>query len=562
MEQNSLLDESAMPLSSLSASIAASHAMIPEQTTCTQLQNASGAETVGISVYSSDCTQRDEQVIDPVSEKQFTGTKNEVETDESMITDETRCIDESVSREVGENETLEPSKVIDIVGGVRLLCTYSMPNISHVKPICVSPRNNYDINTENAVQSKDIKVNVCTQTHSPTKTSIQQSESITLNNFYKGVKWSPDGSHLLTCTDDNSMRLYKLPTDIDYYDNRYCGQVQEVADMPAGEMVYDYAWYPGMQYWDPVTCVYITCTRDHPIHLRDATTGGGPYNHLDENEAANSVTFSPDGTKIYCGFEKMIRIFDTNRPGRDHIDLKTLAHKRAKGQRGIISTIAFSSVSPSLFAAGSYDRTIALYVSNDSKPVARFNGSKGGVTQVQFSPDGLYLYSGGRRDDTLTCWDVRMAGRIAGIMKRKADTNQKLQFDIDVEGKYLMTGSQDSTIRVFDLNGEWPEHVKSPLEPLRVISSPGPGVVNGVGFHPHYPIIAAVSGQRHFVIRGVSDSESESSSAESEPESMSAFEMDSTANTNVNETLNSNSRYHSARFLNQWDPKCLTECHE
>lgn len=30
------------------------------------------------------------------------------------------------------------------------------------------------------------------------------------NNFLKGVKWSPDGSCFLTCSDDNSLRLFYL----------------------------------------------------------------------------------------------------------------------------------------------------------------------------------------------------------------------------------------------------------------------------------------------------------------------------------------------------------------
>jgi hypothetical protein len=33
--------------------------------------------------------------------------------------------------------------------------------------------------------------------------------------------------------------------------------------------------------------------------------------------AAHCVKFSSDGNTIYCGFNKMIRVFDVTRPGRD-----------------------------------------------------------------------------------------------------------------------------------------------------------------------------------------------------------------------------------------------------
>ena len=37
----------------------------------------------------------------------------------------------------------------------------------------------------------------------------------------------------------------------------------------------------------------------------------------DEISAAYSVQFSADGSKLYCGFDRTVRIFDTGRPGRD-----------------------------------------------------------------------------------------------------------------------------------------------------------------------------------------------------------------------------------------------------
>ncbi|KAK3011110.1 hypothetical protein RJ639_012669 [Escallonia herrerae] len=53
---------------------------------------------------------------------------------------------------------------------------------------------------------------------------------------------------------------------------------------------------------DPVTCVFASTTRDHPIHLWDATSGElrctyRAYDAMDEISAAFSVGFNPVGTK-------------------------------------------------------------------------------------------------------------------------------------------------------------------------------------------------------------------------------------------------------------------------
>lgn len=37
---------------------------------------------------------------------------------------------------------------------------------------------------------------------------------------------------------------------------------------------------------------------------------------MDELATATSLAFSQDGSHIYCGFNKMVRVFNTNRPGR------------------------------------------------------------------------------------------------------------------------------------------------------------------------------------------------------------------------------------------------------
>ncbi|CAG8776636.1 11218_t:CDS:2, partial [Acaulospora colombiana] len=77
--------------------------------------------------------------------------------------------------------------------------------------------------------------------------------------------------------------------------------------------------------------------------------------------------------------------------------------------------------------------------------------SMGGVTQVQFSPDGYYLFSASRRDNNIRCWDIRNSGDVLYSLFRQGDTNQRLTFDIEKSGRFLITGDQVGKILVYDL---------------------------------------------------------------------------------------------------------------
>lgn len=64
--------------------------------------------------------------------------------------------------------------------------------------------------------------------------------------------------------------------------------------------------YPHMSSAEPATSVFVSTSRDHPLHLWDAFTGNlrasyRAYDHLDEVVAANSVCFNTTGDKIFAG---------------------------------------------------------------------------------------------------------------------------------------------------------------------------------------------------------------------------------------------------------------------
>ena len=65
----------------------------------------------------------------------------------------------------------------------------------------------------------------------------------------------------------------------------------------------------------------------------------------------------------------------------------------------------------------------------------------GALSQVQFSRDGNYLYTGARRDPEIFCWDIRYTSDVVYRLQRHtADTNQRIQFDIVPYGRHLSTG--------------------------------------------------------------------------------------------------------------------------
>ncbi|KAA8519885.1 hypothetical protein F0562_014205 [Nyssa sinensis] len=312
------------------------------------------------------------------------------------------------------------------------------------------------------------------------------------NNFLKGVKWSPDGSCFLTSSDDNTLRVFALP------DNDSGGHINDyspVADADSyaanlvvteGESIYDYCWYPYMSASDPVTCVFASTTRDHPIHLWDAASGQlrctyRAYDAMDEITAAFSIGFNPAGTKILAGYNKSLRVFDIYRPGRDFAHYSTLQGNK-EGQSGIISAIAFCPSHTGLLATGSYSQTTAIYREDNMELLYVLHGQEGGVTHVQFSKDGpLYSVLGYTQGLLTLCtsYTDHQKTPISGYC-----------FDIEPIGRHLGTGGQDGLVHIYDLQtGQWVSSFQASLD-----------TVNGFSFHPFLPMAASSSGHRRFKI--------------------------------------------------------------
>ncbi|KAF4039366.1 WD domain G-beta repeat [Phytophthora infestans] len=308
------------------------------------------------------------------------------------------------------------------------------------------------------------------------------------NNFTKGVKVSPDGLCMLTNSDDHILRLFEVNNTSDS---------SSILQAKEGGAVYDYEWYPFMSSADYNSCIFVSTSRDQPVHLWDAYTGElrasyRAFDHMDELASAQSLAFNSTGTKLFAGFDRMIRFFDLSQPSRDFRARPLSKTRRSrKGQRGLISTLHFNSDHSKIYAAGSYAGTTCVYTEDEGEELLALRDHDGrGISQVRFSPCGRFLFTAARRDARIHCWDIRATNEILHTFNRVADTNLRVEFDLHCGGRYLATGSRTGRVMLYDvLTGALLD------ESINL-----PDCANGVSFFPDptRAKLAVSSGQRHY----------------------------------------------------------------
>lgn len=79
---------------------------------------------------------------------------------------------------------------------------------------------------------------------------------------------------------------------------------------------------------------------------------------------------------------------------------------------------------------------------------------------MKFTPNGLQLVSGARKDHRLLVWDIRYYRRPLNILSRVVKTNQRVYFDVSPCGKYLISGGTDGILRVWNVDkADWKSEI-------------------------------------------------------------------------------------------------------
>ncbi|EPZ33905.1 hypothetical protein O9G_002468 [Rozella allomycis CSF55] len=221
------------------------------------------------------------------------------------------------------------------------------------------------------------------------------------------------------------------------------------------ESIYDMCWYPFMNSNDPSSCCFAVSSKDQPIHLWDAYNGSlrASYALIDHRErfvAPNSLCFTPDGTKILCGYFNSLAYFDVLTPGSDYTHIPLIASRKSiDGQKGIVSALSVCQTR-GLIAVGTYSKTIFLYDMETFEPVLMLPEFQSGLTQIEFSHDGNFLFTASRCDDSIKVWDLRNCDEPLLEFPRKGMINQRLYFQLTSD--YLITGDTDGTVSFYDIN--------------------------------------------------------------------------------------------------------------
>ncbi|RXW24196.1 hypothetical protein EST38_g1638 [Candolleomyces aberdarensis] len=259
----------------------------------------------------------------------------------------------------------------------------------------------------------------------------------------KSVAFSPDGSRIVSGSDDETIRLWDAATgeaisDIRFHCSEMDGHhwqrfplppshrqgVDVVAYSPDGEFI---ASAGGNS--DGAIAVWHSASGElhHPI-LRGH--GGGITSLVFLPSSYYLVSSSYDGT---------IRIWDIESG-------ETLVGPLSPHD-GWITSVAVSPDGASI-ASASNDRTIRVFAAATMEEIRQpLVGHEKGVNCVIFSPCSKYIISASH-DLTIRVWDVE-SGEVVRVLDTAHEKNV-LCLALSPDGRYIASGSVDSTIKLWD----------------------------------------------------------------------------------------------------------------
>lgn len=229
---------------------------------------------------------------------------------------------------------------------------------------------------------------------------------------------SPDGAHILTVSEDRTIRLWNARTGTLELaiPHALAADASSVSFSPDGTHIVVGGWDQA-EIWDLQTRAHVLTLNGH-------------------KSSVASVAYSPDGTYIVTGsWDKTARVWDA-RTGQSLLVLQ--------GHTAWVESVAFSP-DGQYIVTGSRDDTAQIWDARVGRKVLTLKGNQSTIHSVAYSPDGESIVTGGG-DGTARIWGV---GTGKELHRLEGHRGPITAVAYSPNGEYVVTGSWDRTVRIW-----------------------------------------------------------------------------------------------------------------
>ncbi|KAE8419972.1 WD40-repeat-containing domain protein [Aspergillus pseudocaelatus] len=238
-------------------------------------------------------------------------------------------------------------------------------------------------------------------------------------------------------TNANQVVTVDFARNIDVYDVT-TGLVRRVATMPSADgIATSIAWHPDGQ--SVLVACFYGAVKVYTVGPPGAP--GNSYTLMDEKKdlRVNRVAFSPDGQTAVAGLEDgRVQMWDAS----SHSIIAVQDKHQAS-----VNSLAFSSKDGTLVTA-STDKTIKFW---NKGRVVETHPLGAVVRSVAFSPNGANLACG-LEDSSIRILDAQTRNQRRDL---RAHASAVVDVAFSAEGNALLSASEDRTVRVWSLNGDF-----------------------------------------------------------------------------------------------------------